>query len=127
AVYAAGLTGLDIDGCETYGIANQLADPVEANSCSRVLRLAEDDDAPLLLRASKTGIGNAMHAGSGVSLMQAILTSIAGSIGPTMHLRQSNPYLDITELPLHFVSEVVPFRMASTFMTSFGRGFGGTN
>ena len=22
--------GLDIDGCETYGIANQLADPVEA-------------------------------------------------------------------------------------------------
>ncbi|CAE7696886.1 ppsD [Symbiodinium microadriaticum] len=127
AVYAAGLTGMDIDGCEMYGIGSQLADPVEANSCSRVLRLADDDDAPLLMKASKTGIGNAQHGGSGVSIMQSILTSIAGSIGPNMHLRQTNPYLDISELPLHFVTEVVPFRMASTFMTSFSRGFGGTN
>eukprot|EP00913_Durusdinium_trenchii_P016440 g15454.t1 len=86
AVYAAGLTGVDIDACEMYGIANTLADPVEVNSLCRVLRLADDDDAPLLLRASKTGIGNAMHSGSAVSLMQAILTSIAGSIGPNLHL-----------------------------------------
>ncbi|OLQ11910.1 Phthiocerol synthesis polyketide synthase type I PpsA [Symbiodinium microadriaticum] len=105
AVYAAGLTGMDIDGCEMYGIGSQLADPVEANSCSRVLRLADDDDAPLLMKASKTGIGNAQHGGSGVSIMQSILTSIAGSIGPNMHLRQTNPYLDISELPLHFVTE----------------------
>eukprot|EP00438_Fugacium_kawagutii_P011141 Skav200222 [mRNA] locus=scaffold2352:4636:7503:+ [translate_table: standard] len=77
AVHAAGLTGVDIDACETYGIANMLADPVEVNSVSRVLRLADDEDAPLLLRASKTGIGNAMHAGSAVSLMQAILTSVS--------------------------------------------------
>ncbi|CAJ1356641.1 unnamed protein product, partial [Effrenium voratum] len=69
AVYAAGLTGMDIDATENYGIANMLADPVE------VLRLADDDDAPLLMRASKTSVGNALHAGSALSLMQAILTS----------------------------------------------------
>eukprot|EP00434_Breviolum_minutum_P040877 symbB.v1.2.036344.t1/scaffold5099.1/size30949/2 len=127
AVSSAGLTGVDIDACETYGIANMLADPVEVNSVSRVLRLADDDDAPLLLRASKTAIGNAMHAGSAVSLMQAILTSIAGSIGPNLHLQQINPYLDTSDLPLDIVSEVVPFRMSSTFVNSFGRGYGGTN
>lgn len=128
AVQAAGLTGVDIDACETYGIANMLADPVEVNSVSRVLRLADDDDdAPLLLRASKTAMGNAMHAGSAVSLMHAILGAVAGSIGPNLHLQQTNPYLDMSDLPLDIVSEVVPNRMSSAFVNSFARGYGGTN
>ncbi|CAJ1405861.1 unnamed protein product [Effrenium voratum] len=127
AVYAAGLTGMDIDATENYGIANMLADPVEVNSCSRVLRLADDDDAPLLMRASKTSVGNALHAGSALSLMQAILTSVAGSIAPNLHLLQSNPHLDVGQLPLGIVTEVVPYRMTSTFVNSFARGFGGTN
>ena len=74
AVAVAGLTGADIDACETYGIANALADPVEANSCCRVLGA----EGGLMLRASKSALGNAMHAGGALSLMQAILGSVRG-------------------------------------------------
>ena len=90
AVAAAGLTGQDVDACEVYGIGNALADPVEANSCCRVL---EREEGVVLLRASKSALGNAMHAGAALSLLQAILQSQAGHLGPNIHLQQANPYV----------------------------------
>ncbi|CAE8714194.1 unnamed protein product [Polarella glacialis] len=127
AVYAAGLSGFDIDSAECYGAASALADPVEVSSCSRVLRLADDDEEPLFMLAGKSVSGNAFHAGGAVSMLRVILAAAAGYTSPNCHLRLANPHIDTCELPLAFPSEVVQHRMPSSFATSMARGYGGTH
>jgi len=48
-------------------------------------------------------------------------------MSPTMHLHQLNPHIEGWDQPLNFTEELRDFRLASSYVSSMGRGIGGTN
>jgi len=124
---AAGLSGFDVDAADTYGGGGFLADAVEVSSWARILRIAEGDTNPLGFTCMKTQQGNSTHAAGASSLMRAIYANQCGTLTPNCHLAQMNPHIDFCDQPASFATEMVEFRLRSSYYGALARGFGGTN
>jgi acyl transferase domain-containing protein len=114
---------------EAHGTGTTLGDPIEVRALGAALGQGRSKDQPLILGSVKTNIGHLEAAAGIAGLIKVVLGLHHGEIPPHLHLRELNPHVDWSELPLRVATERTPWptpigqRIAG--VSSFG--FGGTN
>lgn len=127
ACAAAGVDPLGVDYVEAHGTGTVLGDAMELRSLDAVYGEGRPPDAPLLVGSVKTNIGHLESAAGIAGLIKAALSVRHGTIPPTLHYREPNPYLSETN-HLKVVDEVLPWAREGVRRAAVsGFGFGGTN
>ena len=129
ALTRAGLEPADVDYVEAHGTGTSLGDPIEARALGAVLRPGRDPQRPALVGSVKTNFGHLESAAGIAGLMKVVLSLQHEEIPPSLHLRELNPHVDWSSLPLRVVTELSPWRRGerrrAAGVSSFG--FSGTN
>ena len=129
AAYAsAGIEPHHVDYVETHGIGTLLGDPIEARALGSVLGRARSHDAPLLIGAVKSNLGNLEAAGI-AGFIKAVLSVQHGRIPANHNFHTPNPHIPFDDLRLKVVADPTDWPATGqprrAGVSSFG--FGGTN
>ncbi|HEY9229919.1 MAG TPA: type I polyketide synthase, partial [Gemmatimonadaceae bacterium] len=130
ALANSGLSPADVDYVEAHGTGTSLGDPIEVRALGAALGTNRAPDAPLLVGSVKANIGHLEAAAGVAALIKTALALHHGEIPPQRNLREPNPYIPWSELPLRVATALAPWpardadrRVAG--VSSFG--FSGTN
>lgn len=137
-------TGVDIRNIsyiETHGTGTSLGDPIEINGLKEAFQLMDKDNdcqseehIPCLLGSVKTNIGH-LEAAAGIASVIKVLLALKHSYIPgNIHLKNTNPYIDLEGTPFVLVKEGCvwnPHRKDGTKVPKMAGissfGFGGVN
>jgi acyl transferase domain-containing protein/acyl carrier protein len=129
ALARAGVEPAEVDYVESHGTGTSLGDPIEARALGAVLRPGRDPGRPALLGSVKTNLGHLESAAGIAGLVKVVLSLQHEAIPPHLHLRELNPHVDWSSLPLRIPTELTPWprgeRRRVAGASSFG--FSGTN
>jgi acyl transferase domain-containing protein len=129
ALAHAGIEPAEVDYVESHGTGTSLGDPIEARALGAVLRVGRDPGRPALVGSVKTNFGHLESAAGIAGLMKVVLSLQHEAIPPHLHLKELNPHVDWSSLPLRVPSEGAPWprsaRRRIAGVSSFG--FSGTN
>jgi len=126
----ASISPLDIDIVECDAKGNLMNEAVEVSSVVRTLRPKDDAlSEPVSIGAVKTSIGNSWVSTGMASLMKALVTGNLGTVAPSNHINQINPFVhtEYFERPLLIPYEAMETNSDVTYTGVTGCGWGGTN
>ncbi|MFE0593659.1 type I polyketide synthase [Micromonospora echinospora] len=119
----------DVDYVEAHGTGTTLGDPIEVRALAAALGPGRDPEHPLVLGSVKTNTGHLEAAAGITGLIKVALALHHGEIPPHLHLRELNPHVEWSELPLRVATTRTawpsPAGKRVAGVSSFG--FGGTN
>ena len=128
ALSAAGLKPSDIDYVEAHGTGTALGDPIEIQALAASLGPGRDEENPLLVGSAKTNIGHLESAAGIAGLIKVILALQHRLIPPHLHLRELNPHVDWSSMPVEIPTRLTPWRSRGTRLAGVSSfGFSGTN
>jgi acyl transferase domain-containing protein len=114
---------------EAHGTGTALGDPIEVSALGAVFGPGRARHQPLVIGSVKTNIGHLEAAAGMAGLIKVVQMLRHAEIPPHLHLRQLNPRVAWSELPLRVATErldwSVPEPQRIAGVSSFG--FGGTN
>jgi len=129
ALARAGVEPAEVDYVESHGTGTSLGDPIEARALGAVLRPGRDPARPALVGSVKTNFGHLESAAGIAGFMKVVLSLQHEAIPPNLHLRELNPHVDWSLLPLRIPTELTAWprgeRARVAGVSSFG--FSGTN
>ncbi|MCW5313076.1 SDR family NAD(P)-dependent oxidoreductase [Nostoc sp. KVJ3] len=129
ALNNAGIKPDQIGYIEAHGTGTSLGDPIEVTALGAVFGVSHSQQHPLIVGSVKTNIGHLEAAAGIAGLIKSVLQLQHEEIAPHLHLKQPNPYINWSELPIHVPTQLIPWskgnqpRLAG--VSSFG--FSGTN
>jgi len=112
---------------ETHGTATPLGDPIEVEGLGRVYK-RRIDGTKYLLGSVKGNIGHLDCVAGVAGLMKTALSLNKKTLVPTLHFKEPNPELNISERPFEVGTTVTSWsspRVRRAAVSSFG--IGGTN
>jgi acyl transferase domain-containing protein len=128
ALARAGCAAHEIDYVEAHGTGTSLGDPIEVRALAAVLgeRPAEH---PLRIGSVKTNFGHLEAAAGIAGLIKTALSLDREEIPRQLHVRQLNPHLPWSQLPIEVATHARPWRRGTTrrFAGVSSFGFSGTN
>jgi len=128
ALKKAGILGVDVDGMECNGLGRLLSDAVELTSLAMLLRGGSCGDRECLsLGTTKTHMGAAMEACGVLQILRVLYNVLYGTSAPSLHLRQTNPHIEVGQAAVAANNEHAAYRDQSVFHGVACRGFGGTH
>ena len=114
---------------EAHGTGTELGDPIEVQALSEVFSRDRSPSNPLLLGSVKTNIGHLEAAAGVAGFIKLVLSIKYAIIPPHLHLKQSNPHIPWSEIPVRVPTDGVPWPNNQTKriggVSAFG--FSGTN
>ncbi|BCL17963.1 type I polyketide synthase [Micromonospora sagamiensis] len=129
ALADARTVGHRVDYVEAHGTGTTLGDPIEVRALAAALGPGRDPEHPLILGSVKTNTGHLEAAAGITGLIKVALGLHHGEIPPHLHLRELNPHVEWSELPLRVATTRTawpsPAGQRIAGVSSFG--FGGTN
>jgi acyl transferase domain-containing protein/SAM-dependent methyltransferase/acyl carrier protein len=129
ALAHAGVEPAEVDYVESHGTGTSLGDPIEARALGAVLRVGREPGRPAIVGSVKTNFGHLESAAGIAGLMKVVLSLEHEAIPPHLHLKELNPHVDWSSLPLRIPVEGAPWtrsaRRRVAGVSSFG--FSGTN
>ena len=129
AVLASGVEPGQVGYVEAHGTGTSLGDPIEMRALGAALGPGRPRDRPLIVGSVKTNLGHLESAAGIAGLIKVVLSLEHGEIPPHLHLRQPNPHILWSELPIVVPTELAPWPAAYprriAGISSFG--FTGTN
>mmetsp|Transcript_103656 Transcript_103656/g.323083 ORF Transcript_103656/g.323083 Transcript_103656/m.323083 type:complete len:1159 (+) Transcript_103656:83-3559(+) len=125
AVRTATIAPVNVDAVECHGQGAYMADAVEIDSVSRVLRGVGVDE-PIAVTSTKSIQGHANEASGTVAFMKALMANAWGTVCPNLHLKQINPHVE-PESKIAFSTEVYEYPLHASYTAAVSHGFGGTN
>ncbi|MEH2032453.1 MAG: SDR family NAD(P)-dependent oxidoreductase [Nostoc sp.] len=114
---------------EAHGTGTSLGDPIEITALDGVFGKNHTLETPLIVGSAKTNIGHTESTAGIAGLIKLVLQLQHEEIAPHLHLKQPNPHINWSELPIHVPTQLMPWskgnqpRLAG--VSSFG--FSGTN
>lgn len=127
----AGISPLEVDAIDLHGVGLLMSDSVEASATAKALRDENIynlvDENVLGLTATASNQGNAQCAHGAIGLMKIIMAMKWGTIHPSQHLRQLNPYIDFGSRPVVDGTELLEIKTDCSFHEVLNHGIGGTN
>jgi len=129
----AEISPLDVDAVETCVDGNVLFDALEASATAKAYRPEGmpglDETCTIGLLSGKTNWGNQIEANGLSTVIKVCCGAHWGAMNPCLHLRILNPHMDIEacERPAHFCTEMLEYRLSSTFTGVTNRSIAGTN
>jgi myxalamid-type polyketide synthase MxaB len=124
ALQNAGLKPSDVSYVEAHGTGTAVGDPIEVGALASVF--AERSE-PLLIGSVKSNLGHLEWAAGVGGLIKVILSMRHGQIPASLHVKELNPYLDWSSLPLRVVTDLTPWPEGRRLAGVSSFGFGGTN
>ncbi len=120
AVYeGAGIHPDTVTYLELHGTGTELGDPVEVEGIKKAFRdLAKRANRPVTrtrkrfcgLGTVKTNIGHLEPASGIAGVMKVLLSMKHGILPGTPHLKELNPYIEITDTPFYVVEKAGPWQ-----------------
>ncbi|MDX1872288.1 type I polyketide synthase [Mycolicibacterium sp. 120266] len=128
ALRRAGVHPGDVGYVEAHGTGTPVGDPIEMRALSRALAHDRPAQRPLLIGSVKTNIGH-LEAGAGVAgLIKAAMVLKHGHIPATLHFRNPNRAVSLSDLGLEVPASGRPFPAGQPRIAGVNSfGFGGTN
>jgi acyl transferase domain-containing protein/SAM-dependent methyltransferase len=129
ALSNGGVKASQVQYIEAHGTGTELGDPIEVQALAEVFGKDRSHSNPLLIGSVKTNIGHLETAAGVAGLIKLVLSVKHGEIPPHLHLKQSNPHIPWSEIPIRVPTDGVPWpniqgkRIGG--VSSFG--FSGTN
>jgi acyl transferase domain-containing protein/acyl carrier protein len=129
ALENAGATPSQVGYVEAHGTGTALGDPIEIGALAGVFGTVRDSSAPLFVGSIKTNLGHLEAAAGVAGLIKVVLALQHRRIPPHLHLRQPNPHIPWSQLPVSIPTAGTPWpesegrRLAG--VSAFG--FSGTN
>jgi acyl transferase domain-containing protein len=120
ALTVASLRAADIDYIEAHGTGTALGDPIEIQALGAVFGKDRTSERPLLVGSVKTNMGHLESAAGVAGVMKVVLALQNRKIPPHLHLREPNPHVDWSRLPIS-----IPTR--PTQWPASGRGIAGVS
>ncbi len=107
AMEDAGVTPDTISYIETHGTGTSLGDPIEVNALKKAFQkygeLPKQEYCGL--GSVKSNIGH-LEAGAGIASMLKVILSLQKKVIPgNLHVREVNPYVEVTGSPFYIVSQ----------------------
>ncbi|MDH2134234.1 SDR family NAD(P)-dependent oxidoreductase [Sphingobium yanoikuyae] len=128
----------DISHIEAHGTGTPLGDPIEVEALKQAFDQLGDGDGEhgwCALSSVKSNIGHLELAAGVAGVMKVVLELRAGTLAPSLHVDQINPYIGLDDSPFHIVREASPWPIRYDVsgrrlprragVSSFG--FGGSN
>ena len=127
---------------EAHGTGTPLGDPVEVNGLKKAFeQLYQDwnhpspDNPHCALGSVKSNVGHLETAAGIAGVLKVVLAMRAGELPPTLHVKESNPYIKLEESPFFLATKLAPWPRLTEVdgrnaplragVSSFG--FGGAN
>ena len=83
-----------MDAVECFSHGRYMQDAVEAEVAKRTLRGYDANEMPLSLSSGFTSSGMSMEAAGMMQILRVLVTQKYGTILPSLHLQQLNPYIE---------------------------------
>ncbi|MBN1185861.1 MAG: amino acid adenylation domain-containing protein [Bacteroidales bacterium] len=118
----------DICYIEAHGTATPLGDPIEVKALTKAFREYTDKNQFCGLGSVKSNIGHLDAAAGVAGLIKVALSAYHKFIPATLHFKEPNPLLNISETPFFVVDKNIEWnepRLMTMGVSSFG--VGGTN
>ncbi|MDB4986686.1 MAG: type polyketide synthase [Myxococcaceae bacterium] len=128
ALHESGLRASDVDYVEAHGTGTSLGDPIEIEALGEVFTSNGPRLEPVRIGSVKSNIGHLEAAAGIASLIKVALCLHERTLVSTLHLRQPNPRIPFSTLPISVQTKTEPW--TSSFPRAAGVsafGFGGTN
>jgi myxalamid-type polyketide synthase MxaB len=120
----AGVQPSDVSYVEAHGTGTAVGDPIEVGALASVFATRSQ---PLLIGSVKSNVGHLEWAAGVCGLIKVILSMRHGQIPASLHVKQLNPHLEWSNLPLRVVTELTPWPEGKRLAGVSSFGFGGTN
>jgi myxalamid-type polyketide synthase MxaB len=124
ALQNAGLESSDVSYVEAHGTGTAVGDPIEVGALASVF---DKRSQPLLIGSVKSNLGHMEWAAGVGGLIKVILSMRHGQIPASLHVKELNPLLDWSSLPLRVVTQLTPWPEGRRLAGVSSFGFGGTN
>lgn len=124
ALENGGIKPADVSYVEAHGTGTAVGDPIEAGALASVFA---GRSQPLLVGSVKSNLGHMEWAAGVGGLIKVILAMRHGQIPASLHVKELNPHLDWSSLPLRVVTELTPWPEGRRLAGVSSFGFGGTN
>jgi myxalamid-type polyketide synthase MxaB len=124
ALQNAGLESSDVGYVEAHGTGTAVGDPIEVAALASVF---DKGSQPLLIGSVKSNLGHMEWAAGVGGLIKVILSMRHGQIPASLHVKELNPLLDWSSLPLRVVTQLTPWPEGRRLAGISSFGFGGTN
>ncbi len=125
----AGITPNSITYIETHGTGTILGDPIEIEGLTTAFRCVTDEKQFCAIGSLKTNIGHLDAAAGVASLIKTVLCLYNNTLVPSLHFKNANPQLNLSESPFYVNTELKAWesgnRLKRAGVSSFG--IGGTN
>jgi len=122
----ASLKPQEVDAFECHGTGTALGDPIEVGAFRRIYNATPRQHA-LMVTTSKTNLGH-LEGGAGMAgWIKCCLQVNRAEAAPNLHLRETNPHLDLEGFPAQLLTEGLCCQYDSAYSGVSSFGFGGTN
>jgi acyl transferase domain-containing protein len=127
ALADAGVRPIDVGYVEAHGTGTSLGDPVEVGAIAAALGADRAAERPVLLGSVKTNLGHLESAAGIAGLIKLALCLQHGRIPPHLHLREPNPLIPWSRLPVRVPVADEPWPEGAQVGGVSSFGFSGTN
>ncbi|MBF0469189.1 MAG: acyltransferase domain-containing protein, partial [Desulfamplus sp.] len=130
ALDRSGIEPSKVSYIEAHGTGTPLGDPIEIGALVNVLGKGREKVNPLIVGSVKTNIGH-LEASAGIAgVIKVVLALKNRAIPPHLNLKQPNPLIPWSEIPIHIPTTLTPWQPVEgeeriAGISSFG--FSGTN
>lgn len=118
----------DVDYVEAHGTGTALGDPIEVDALGAVFGADGPRHAPVIIGSVKSNIGHLESAAGIAGLIKAALCLQRRTLVPTLHVKQLNPLIRFSELPISVQLRTEPWNAEFPRVAGISAfGYGGTN
>ena len=128
ALRQAAISPTTVDAVECFSHGRYMQDAVEAEVAKRTLRGYDANEMPLSLSSGFTSSGMSMEAAGMMQILRVLVTQKYGTILPSLHLQQLNPYIEEPndQESALFATEHLQLEGLSSYHGITGQSLGGT-
>ena len=125
----AGIPVETIGYIEAHGTGTPMGDPIEMEALRQVFQAKTDKQHFCYVGSIKGNIGHPTNAAGVASVIKTALTLHHGQIPATLHFKNLNPKIDLSNSPFRIADRLLPFPRTETprRAATSAFGFGGTN
>ncbi|KTD42529.1 SDR family NAD(P)-dependent oxidoreductase [Legionella oakridgensis] len=127
ALAKSNLSPKDIDYIEAHGTGTSLADPIEANTLTKIFSDSHSPDNPLYISSVKTNIGHCESASGIAGVIKAVLSLQTRQLFMHLNFKKLNPEIELKNavIPLNNIDWHKKEGLRYAGVSSFG--FSGAN
>ncbi|MFM7269150.1 MAG: beta-ketoacyl synthase N-terminal-like domain-containing protein, partial [Cyanobium sp.] len=127
ALKRAGISAAAISYVETHGTGTPLGDPIEVKALQAVLGHGRPAGQPCWLGSVKGNVGHLEAAAGIAGLIKVLLCLRQGQLPPHLHLRRSNPLIQLDDGPFTINTQPQDWQGPQRWAGLSSFGFGGSN